>query len=495
MSTQGGGRFGKAVSAVTRSLVYLMLGWACAPSAADRAAAEPVTPPAGQVIADFEEGRDLQLNVSGATATFVRDAKDPAAQGERYLRLAAGANARGRGGVSFALPAGVELKPGGALAAQFRAPAGGGETRLRWVALDARRRPLFQRRLTLDAGAGKWRPVELPLDRFRWADDRVGDWPEVESLALVLETPGAEVGLDDLRFAPGRAGDGDLDARTAWLLQLAFEGRPVRQARADGLLVATDAPDRFTDADLARLIDHQRRARAAVRRLFGDAVRPVSPDTPALLLIFANADGQKSFLDRLGREWAAQIAPPAGGGYTVQDIATSTHDAKVGPERPVYLHESVHALLTRDVRLALNDAADHWLHEGVASFIQASVYPKSLDRRLLRAAFARDIDPQGKGPFKPLSVLTARRVSQRDYAQLASVVAFLVAEKPQWLRAIARGLAEGEPLESILKGQGTTLEGLQDVWFAWGRREYATAEPPAPGARPFPPLAEWEDGG
>jgi hypothetical protein len=435
------------------------------------------TQPAGAdaLISDFE-GK-LSLLPSKATAEI---GPGDAAQGVKFLRLKPHTPEAGKAYLKLPLPDDVALFAHERLTAQLRVPATQPNSstqpaprqqiRLSWMALNAQNQPIFQRQLLLEPN-DKWVKLESPLRTWLWDQRRVGDWDEVESLVLRIDSADvAHVDVDDVRLE-GLAKPG---AQTEWLLDLAFgAGAPRKVASGDGLMVATDAVDAFSAEDLERLLDDMRRTRAFVRRVFGDAVRPTDDiGVPASLLIFEDEARQAAFFQRLGREWNATIAPSTAQGYTVQDIATSTYKQELGTRRPVYLHESVHAVVARDLRLLTGNARHAPLQEGLATYLQLCAHAKSIERDAFARAFEQPIDPSGKGFFKPLDRLFAARPTTDQYAQLASVVAYLVEKDQPLLRDLAKGLADGQSPADVLARRGPTWAALEEAWLAWGRENF-----------------------
>jgi hypothetical protein len=284
-------------------------------------------------------------------------------------------------------------------------------------------------------------------------------------VGLVVESQIERLGVDDIRLTTA-----DAVKPADRLRKLAFEARDARSAEADGVLVSTDATDGFAEADLLRTLGHMRRARAMIGRLFGDAVRPMGPPNIPALLIFKDPAAAKAFWQRMGEQWSVDIVPSTSGGYTVQDIATSTYDPAKGPDRPVYLHEAVHAVLSHDVRLFTNNERHWWLHEACANYVQLSVYPKSLPPDVLATQFQKGVADNGL--FIPLSRLLAKRGTERNYVQLAVLMAYLVDKHPDWLPKIARTLSADGTIADALQACGTTFDDLETAWLQWGRERF-----------------------
>jgi hypothetical protein len=423
------------------------------------------------IVATFEDGTPTPVTLQNMTA--VEPSAD-AAEGSRYLSVTPTDDEPSRALLRLRLADDAGPVGRAKLTAAVRVTSEQPDVELRWLAVDGDKHPLFQRRFTLKPGE-QWVRIDEPLRAWRWDNRRVGDWDEVKEIALVVASAGVKrLDLDDVRFT-GRA---TADERETWLLDLAFADRSRETAGGDGMLVATDAVDAFAEPDLQRLLGDVRRARAFVRGAFGDAVRPTDQHAaPVALLIFQEPEHFGDLFKRLGEQWRATITPPKAHGYTIQDVAASTYEERLGPRRPVYLHEAVHAIVARDLRLVIGHAP-HWpLHEGIANYVQLCAFPHSIDRSAYVKAFANDIDPTGRGFFKPLEVLFAKRGTTREYAQLASVVAYLVERDRPLLAALAKGLADGQSASDVLAKHGTTWAKLQDAWIEWGRARFKEDRP------------------
>ena len=467
------------------------------------ARATPAAAPAAtgvRVLADFEAEPARVLDLTG----WVASADADAAVGKGALRLAVrGEPPPGPVRAAAWLPVqgwdGAKVRE---LTVWLRARSDEKTVRLRLVAADEGGRQIFQRRVEIpsQAPAGQWwHHVRLPLHVWRWGNTAVGSWSEVRRLGVLLESPASDVWVDDVQLLPdprpapdARAAAAGRKPESDWLAKVAFGDRDARLAEADGLLVGTDAMDGVAEADVARMLSNMRKVRAMVSRLFGPAVRPIDTRTPSALLVFRDNAAYVRFWTRLGEEWAVGVAIPTAGGFTVQDVSSSTYDPKLGADRPVFLHESVHAVLGHDLRLLTG--ADHhwWLHEGLANYVQLCLYPHSLDPAVYPREFARGIPPEGPGLFRPLKEVMGPRGMPRQYAQLACVMAYLVEEKPQWLPMIAKSLADGETTEQALKRCGTTFDELEAAWLAWGKQKFP--KPRVAGEPPFKVPAEWAPG-
>lgn len=460
---RGSQTFGVRFRRVIGALVILV-----AVAAAQQAAA----PSPGTVIADFDR---VEGSVKKAGNFQLQPVPWDDDGGNKCLCITARNGGALRGHVMFALPRDESAGRAGGVAARVRV-AGDGRAVLRWVAVDAQNRIILGRKLELDP-SDQPQDVTIPWTRWRWGEPFGGSPPDVRRLGFRVEDSSVtEVRLDDVRLTPP-PGEAGVEAPKDWLLRVAFAGRDVRVAEADGLLVATDAPDGLTEADLTRVLSRTRSLRAAVRRLFADAVHPVEGLNPPSLLIFRGQGAFIRFFEVVGREWNVRIVPLPLPGMTVQNIGAAVFDPKQGADRPVFLHESVHVVLANDLRLNCNAVAHSWLQEGMAAYVQVCAYPESVAGRTFAEAFARPLEAEGVGEaFKPLAELFGRRVNPPEYPQLASLIGYLVTEKPQWLPTIAAELVSGRSAEQAFRRCGTTVAQLEEAWVTWGRALFVDAK-------------------
>ncbi len=476
------------MKAIRRHLILsgIILAATCsfAAAAEEQAAAGSVT-----TIASFEGALPSDMKAHNARVEYVRGV---AAEGTGSLRITTPKAQEGRRHVRILLPRGVDLSGHDRLVSQLRARAPGArEVRLRWCAVDADNWIIFQRRFQITPGQ-EWIRLEQPLHLWRWGNLRVGDWSGVRSIVLQIESPVTSVEMDELGAIVGRRGAKSALPAGAWYQKIAFTGRNSRSLQRRDFFVATDATYEMTEQDLAAVIGRMEKIDAWVKRTFDKAVRPVLDGQPMAVLIFRRPREYQTFFRTLGEAWRVQIEPPDSAGYTVQDICASTYDHKHGVDRSHYFHELAHCVITRRLRLLTGVVSHSWLHEGMANYLELCVYPDSLDAGVYAKSFARPIARDGSGLFVPLADVLTRRVGLDDYAQLASVVAYLEAEKPSLLVQLVAGLREGKTTEAILKAAGTNFTALEAEWFAWGRKAYASgATRPVGWGRHFPVPKEW----
>lgn len=447
-------------------------------------ASAPASREAGEAVVLFDGGE-----APSARNATVAVAKDD--EGKAYL-VAKAKDANARLELRWDLPAGTDLSTASALTAAIRVAGARTSLTVRWCALDANGRVIRQRRLDVAPRAGM-QESNWPLYLWRWGDQSVGGWDEVRAIVLRAEDPVQELRLAAVRFAGGDRGGASAQGPQGWLMQAAFEGRKFHTVALGPMTAASDA-DEMSDDDLRRLAGNMNRVAAWAHRTMPRAWRPLNDGGGASMLVFGRRVDWENFYERLGRQWSVAIPRPASGGYTVQDIAGSSFDANAGHDRAVYFHEGVHAVLARHVRL-LEAAPTHaWLQEGMANYLQLCVYPASLKGGTYGRRFGEGLDANSF--FRPLSELVAAPCDASRYAQLASIIAFLVEEHGDWLDRLAAGAAAGTPIDATLRECGTTLDELQSAWLAWGRGRFPAASSTAASApaasSPFEKPKEWK---
>jgi hypothetical protein len=405
-----------------------------------------------------------------------------AAAGSGYLQIRL-LNSSEDAFVIFQLPPQTAVDPQSKLVAWVRRADAGKPIQMHWFALDGDNWVIFQRRFEFDQGQ-EWVKLEWPLSQWRWGNERTGEWADVRSIALRVESETAGIDLDDVILT----GDPTSDPfREDFLRKMAFPDRKSRVAVEDGFLAGTDAMEEVSLADLKAVMTQMRLIREWTRRTFGEALRPTGESPPMALLLFRGREDYQAFYKRLGEWWNVDIVPPRGGGYTVQDISACVYEANGVRGPAVAFHESVHTVIGRQLRLLPGSPAHAWLQEGLANYLQLCLYPESLRPGEYAENFSHPIGP--KTFFRPLGEIIGKPVQSRHYAQLASLTAYLVEERPDWLRQIAQGLAGGKELDEILKGLDTDLPQLERLWFEWGMKKYPLPTSPAVPASPAAPAS------
>ena len=441
------------------------------------------------VVADFEEATPEGFEALRAEVELTTGS-DKAPEGKGFIEIAIPENQRNASQLFFALPEKANLSRCKLLSAHLYLPERDGQWKLRWHVLDKNKKQIYQRMFKLD-GSGGWKKVEWPLRLWRWSNSRVGDWPEAKYLVLNLEQGDGRIKLDGIRFIAGNRGEQSAMPEPDWAAKIAFPGEFCSLHR-DGFFLASDATEEVSQKDFEKLLEKVRPIRDWIKANFKTACRPVGGESPVSLLVFKNPADYKSFYKKLGKAWNVSIGTPGAGGYTVQDISASAYSARYGMDRPVFFHELVHAVVSRELRLPAGSRRHSWLQEGFANYLQLCLYPESISRSTLGRNFFKPVT--NRSFFKPLKTLLTSRISGRNYAQLASLVAFLLAEQPEWLDKIAFGIGSGKDITKVIEEDlETSFDDLQEKWLAWGKKTYdPDAElPEGPGSH-FPLPAQWK---
>jgi hypothetical protein len=154
----------------------------------------------------------------------------------------------------------------------------------------------------------------------------------------------------------------------------------------------------------------------------------------------------------------------------VQDIATSSYLAERGIHRPVYVHEAVHAMVARDLRLLAGSDLHNTLQEAIANYVQIVMFPESIPRGALERGFRQGVGEDRM--FAPIETLFRRRATLQDYAQLATIIAYFIDVDPDRLIRIVDAQANGKTLADAVVGSGLTFDKLESDWVRWGREQF-----------------------
>jgi len=389
--------------------------------------------------------------------------------------------------VRFLLPRDVELCRYESLTFALKVKAGAEPVALRWSAVDDESRVIYQQRFD-QSRSGEWVTFDLPLPNFRWGNAFVGDWCDVRSLALSIESALEVIWLDDLSLQPGPSKRGRLSASPdeQWYRQLGFDADAHLWLSQGGVALGVGAA--VPQSALESALPVLSAASTWIDRVFSGSVDPVAEGAPVVLFNFRDAAQADQFRQRLSEVWRVQLGGMSGSGITFQDIALATYSADLGLGRPVNLHEVVHALVARRLRVVLGLPDNKWFHEGVATYVQLAIYPDSLPARTFDQAFAR---PLGQD-FLPLAAFFEADITFARYAQASSLIGYLLEQDVALLRQIVKGLIDRKTPAAILDDAGRSVAELQDAWQSWGRQKYSPNRSLDAYVH-FPKPQEWRD--
>ncbi|MCX7702684.1 MAG: hypothetical protein N2234_01075 [Planctomycetota bacterium] len=443
------------------------------------------------ILADFEGSLPKNFKATGVETKHETDEKEAAVE-EGFLKVIVPKERKEMPSLRLELPEELDLSYYHSLSLYIKAAPKSEPWRFRFLALDEKERPIFQRVFTVDTGP-VWTRLDLPFPLWRWGNNQLGDWSEVRTLSLEVENGEGEFFLDEIILFAGKNKGKSAFLSSNLLLLIAFQSKKPRFLMKDGFLIATDAVEKFSDEDLRKILDKVSPIRDWLKAVFKKSCRPFGKENPVSLLIFEQQSDFEQFYKRLGLIWRASIEPPKAGGYTVQDISASTYNEKIGVERPVYFHELVHAVIARELRIIVGHPRFSWLQEGIANYLQICLYPESIKRETYITNFSKPISKDGKTFFKPLEQLLTKPISINNYAQLASLIAFLLEKHPDYLDSIASNLVDGKEIPQILSELGTSFEKLEEEWMEWGKQAFSPNSKPSDGEeRIFPVPEQWK---
>jgi hypothetical protein len=235
-----------------------------------------------------------------------------------------------------------------------------------------------------------WAHIKLPLKWFRWSEGKIPRWKNVIRMGIWFRDA-AEIVVDEFKLTAGNTPTSAV-LLAADLRLLAFGDKAeseLKIAKADGIVVMSDAADLDADQLLAHLQKVQQNIEADLPFLN-------EPSNEIPLLVFAKRNDYQQFFPRLASRLGAEIAPPSSPGFTMQGVSASSWDVAQGSLRPVYAHEFVHALLSS--RYDLPNKGE-WVQEGLASYYQLKATPQPNFGDIVRQSLA---DPAA---FLPLETL------------------------------------------------------------------------------------------
>ena len=268
-------------------------------------------------------------------------------------------------------------------------------------------RAAFWRRVDLRGGA--WQDVHLDLGWLRRADGPAPSWSSVKGVAFTFRDA-TEVWLDDIALIDGSP---VLSPEAV----AAVAGGTVTTGRHAAVISLVPSLD---GAALANTLD------AVADAVLADLPFLHAPVVQVPLVVFPDAGSYREGVVRLGNAFAATVAVPTNDGFTIEGIATSSWDPVQGAARPVYVHEFVHALLTRTAALP---NGGEWLQEGLANWYQVRFYPQPTLADVVRGRFARPV---------PLSRLCdGQRIETQFYGDAWTVMGTML-EDPAWSGTLPR---------------------------------------------------------
>jgi len=326
--------------------------------------------------------------------------------------------------------------------------------------LEADGKAQFVRSVELDHSG--WKKVSLPLRWFHWGEGRVPRWDRVDRWGVLFRDK-ANLQIDEVKLV--RQDDPDIALpQPEDLRRLAFPEVPEGEVRVvirGDLLLLTDAPDLDVDKLAAHLTEVK-------KQVTTDLSLPPAPPWPVPAMVFRTRAEYEAFPPRLAAKLLRTAAPPRSTGFTVQGISTSFWDEKFGTLRPVYTHEFVHALLSRELSLPNRT---EWFQEGMAVNYQLKFHPQDDYAEIVAAGLA---DPSKRLPLSELA--SGKPIPQSRYWQAATLVELLMLDKkyqPQFapfLRAISQ--SGSTELRPQLRLWNVGWEELNDDWRKFCAEKY-----------------------
>lgn len=315
---------------------------------------------------------------------------------------------------------------------------------------------------------GPWREIVLPLAQWREDTyDQVSDFSHITRVEVQMDQGKGTVAIDDLRLLPGdRGNESCLPMKEDWL-SLAFPNVDGRSYANDHFLLLTNA--RRVDKRAAKkLLARLDEGYALLLERYGV---PGDVEGPVPVFFFATKAQYQTFFERLGDHFRVNIGAPESSGYSCLGVGASFYDRKYGWDRPAFVHEAMHAVLHRLLGLASNG---NWIQEGLATAVQVQLYPWAVDTDMLLKHLG-DLSKEEKGGFLPLAdLLLMKRPSMKNYAQLVTVMEFLVERYAERLADVWKAVrATQTPIrtsgaDALLETLDTDMPELHEEYVQWG---------------------------
>ncbi len=296
-----------------------------------------------------------------------------------------------------------------------------------------------------------------------------GRFDQVGRLLIQWDKGEGTVAFDDFRLVRGTRGERSCLPTVDERLTLAFPGGKGHRFVSDNFIVLTDVPG-INAASVKPLL---KRLESGLTLLHERYRVPRRMLGRAPLCIFARKEDYVAFFARLGKHFGVGLAPPSADGYSALGYGASTWDPKQGLDRPVFVHEAMHAALEQLLHLASDG---NWIQEGLANAVQARLHLESTkaDRSDLFARRAR-----GESVFQPLGVLLAmRRPGTQRYLQLATFLEFLAdkyaAQLPTFWNKVTTSwkLPHDSGRLALEAALDQPIETIGTAWITWGRTYY-----------------------
>lgn len=300
----------------------------------------------------------------------------------------------------------------------------------------------FWRRVDLPGGA--WQDVHLDLGWFRRADGPAPSWSAVMALSFTFRDT-AEVWLDDIAV---HAGSPVLSPEAVAVVT----GGTVTRGRHAAVISLVPSLD---GGALASTLD------AVADAVLADLPFLHAPEVPVPLVVFPDEVAYRAGVAKLAGAFVANVATPTNDGFTLEGIATSSWDPAQGAARPVYIHEFVHALLTRTAALP---NGGEWLQEGLANWYQVRFHPQPTLADVIRGRFAR--------PLPLVRLCDGQRIDTQFYGDAWTVMGTLL-EDPAWSGTLPRVFEAASRTGSTSLGTlGVDLLALDQAQKTWAAQHF-----------------------
>lgn len=296
----------------------------------------------------------------------------------------------------------------------------------------------------VEVSADGWQEVRVPLAWMRRAEGPAPSWAAIRGLSFAFRDS-TRVWIDDVAVVSGRP------ERTPEMVA-AVTGGVVTSGRHAAVVTQVPSLDaRKLVADLDAVGD----------LVLRDLPFLHAPPVAVSLVVFPDVASYHAGVVGIGAAFGARAPTPTTDGFTIADIAMSSWDPGVGTDRPVFVHEFVHALLDQIAGLPNRG---EWLQEGLASWYQIRRHPQANLGEVIRGQLAR--------PTPLARLCDGTDIPTTLYGDAWAVVGTLL-EEPRWAGTMpALFEATRRTGSTALSAIGADLDALEADRRVWAARHF-----------------------
>lgn len=268
---------------------------------------------------------------------------------------------------------------------------------------------VFWRKIELEPNT-YWQEIQVPL--YRFARKNGPYWKNIQALVFYAHHEG-EFQLAKLQLLPASAGHCGLIEPSEMLVARTTFGTPdaAKTFHSKHFRLITDAP-----LEGEKILQHFEELLTSFQKTFSLSE---APELPLTFVIFQEKENYLQFCSKTVQDvYGLKLSPTLSDGRTFFDYCASSYSEHLKENRPVYIHEMTHQLISKYLGF---DVDQYWIQEGIASLFQRDFFkePTSLNTAIQKMVSQK--------AWKPLQKLDARYLPPTsEYLQMLTLVEFLL---------------------------------------------------------------------